>query len=77
MSKRENTLPYAPIGQLIAEATGKRVSKDARVTASNILEEITEKIIHKANLLADHTGRKTIRAKDINLAFNQIKGGLK
>jgi histone H3/H4 len=76
MAKRENILPYAPIGHLIAEATGKRVSNDARKTGAKILEEITEKIIYKANLLADHSGRKTIKAKDINLAFNQSTGDL-
>ncbi|MCA9459066.1 MAG: NFYB/HAP3 family transcription factor subunit [Nanoarchaeota archaeon] len=76
MAKRENILPFAPVGKLIQEASGKRVSKDARVTATQILEEIVAKIIHKANLLAENSGRKTIKAKDINLAFNQIKGDL-
>lgn len=76
MAKRENILPFAPIGALIQEATGKRVSKDAKKTGSDILEELTNKIIHKANLLADNSKRKTIRAKDINLAYNQIKGDL-
>ena len=76
MAKRENLLPFAPIGHLIQEATGKRVSKEAKITAAQILEEATQKIIYKANLLAEHTGRKTIRAKDINLAFNQVKGEL-
>lgn len=76
MAKRENTLPFAPLGKLIQEATGKRVSKDAKETSAKILEELTGKIIHKANLLADNSGRKTIKAKDINLAFQQLKGEL-
>ena len=76
MAKRENILPYAPLGDLIADATGKRVSKDARISAANILEEVTEKIIKKAILLADNSKRKTIKSKDILLAFNQIKGDL-
>jgi histone H3/H4 len=76
MAKRENILPFAPIGQLIQDATGKRVSKEAKITAAQILEDATQKIIHKANLLADHAGRKTVRSKDINLAFNQVKGDL-
>lgn len=75
MVKRKNILPYAPLGNLIQEATGKRVSKDAKITASQILEELTEKIIYKANLLADHSRRKTLKKRDINLAYNQIKGG--
>lgn len=75
MAKRENILPYAPLGRLIQEATGKRVTKDARVAAAQILEELTEKIIYKANLLSDHSGRKTIKSKDIILSHNQIRGG--
>jgi len=76
MAKRENVLPYAPIGKLIQDATGKRVSKDAKVSSAVILEDLTQKLVHKANLLADHSGRKTVRAKDLNLAFQQIKGEL-
>ncbi len=76
MSKRENILPFAPIGKLIQDATGKRVSKEAKITAAQILEDVTQKIIHKANLLSEHAGRKTVRSKDINLAYNQVKGEL-
>ncbi len=74
MSKRENILPYAPIGRLIQEASGKRVSKDARITATQILEDLTEKIVIKAQALAEHSGRKTIKAKDITLAYKQLRG---
>ncbi len=74
MAKRENILPFAPIGTLIQETTGKRVAKEAKVTAANLLEELTEKIVKKANLLAEHSGRKTIKSKDITLAYKQIRG---
>ncbi|MFW6233701.1 MAG: histone family protein [Nanoarchaeota archaeon] len=77
MAKRENILPYAPIGNLISKNTGKRVSKEARKTATQILEELTQRIIKKAVLLAENSGRKTLQEKDILLAFNQLKGGLK
>lgn len=77
MTKRSNVLPYSPVGKIIQDATGKRVSKDAKETATKILEEITEKVVHKANLLAEHSGRKTIKDKDIELAFMQLKGDLK
>lgn len=76
MAKRENILPFAPIGALIVDATGKRVAKEAKTTAAKILEDLTEKIIHKANLLAEHNNRKTIKAKDIILSFNQLRGNL-
>ncbi len=76
MAKRENILPYAPLGRLIQDATGKRVAQEAKETAARILEEVTEKIVHKAQLLADHSGRKTIKGKDILLAYNQVKRDL-
>lgn len=75
MTKRENILPYSPLGELIAEATGKRVSKDAKESAAKILEELTDKIVRKANMLAEHNGRKTIKARDISLAYSQINRG--
>ena len=74
MAKRENILPYAVLGQLIGEATGKRVSDTARVAAERILDELTEKIMKKAILLADHSGRKTVKSKDIALAYKQVRG---
>lgn len=73
MAKRENILPFAPLGKFIQEATGKRVSQDAKETSAKILEELTEQIVKKAVLLADHSGRKTIKAKDIELAYKQLK----
>lgn len=76
MAKRENILPYAPLGVLIQDATGKRVAKEAKVAAAQILEELTDQIVHKSQLLADHSGRKTIRGKDILLAYSQLKGKL-
>jgi len=76
MAKRENILPFAPLGVLIKEASGKRVSDNAKITAAKILEELTGKIIHKANLLAQNSNRKTIKTKDINLAFLQLKENL-
>lgn len=76
MTKRQNILPFAPLGKLIQEASGKRVSKDAKETSARILEELTGKIIYKANLLAENAGRKTIKDKDIYLAYQQLKGDL-
>ncbi len=76
MAKRENILPYAPIGVLIQEATGKRVSANAKVTAAEILEDLTGKIIKKAVLLAENSGRKTVKSKDIILAYSQLRGEL-
>jgi histone H3/H4 len=74
MVKRENILPFSPLGDLMADNTGKRISADAKKTAAKILEDLTERIIHKANLLAENSGRKTIKAKDLTLAYKQLGG---
>lgn len=76
MVKRKNILPYLTIGTLIYDATGKRVSRDAREVGSDILEEVAEKIIRKAVLIAENSNRKTVKDKDIQLAYNQIKNTL-
>jgi histone H3/H4 len=73
MAKRENILPYAPLGAFMAEVSGKRISKDAKETAAQLLEEKTAEIVMKAQLLAEHSGRKTIKGKDILLAYQQLK----
>jgi len=76
MAKRKNIIPYLTIGTLIQEATGRRVSKDARETGADILEQVTEKILKKAVMLVEHSGRKTVKGKDILLAFKQVKEDL-
>ncbi|MCA9486501.1 MAG: NFYB/HAP3 family transcription factor subunit [Candidatus Woesearchaeota archaeon] len=70
---RENLLPYSILGEIIQEAAGKRVSRDAREGAAQILEELAAKIVRKAVLLSENAGRKTLKAKDIQLAYQQIK----
>jgi histone H3/H4 len=76
MAKRENILPLISLGDIISKASGKRVSDGARKAAEKILEELTSKIVYKANLLAENSNRKTIKAKDVSLAYLQLKGGL-
>ena len=73
MAKRENILPYAPLGEIIHQATGKRVSKEAKVAAEKILDEVAGKVVYKANLLAQNSNRKTIKGKDVSLAYQQVK----
>lgn len=72
---RENILPYAPIAEIIRENSGKRVTDEATKRAAQVLEELCHKIMMKANMLAENAGRKTVKDKDILLAYRQIKGG--
>jgi histone H3/H4 len=65
-------LPIAPIGRIIKNAGGKRVSEDAKEALANFLEEYGEDISTKALLLAKHAKRVTVLASDIEMATKQI-----
>ena len=72
MSKRENTLPYSPIGQFLQEETQKRISHSAKVEVEKVLDEMCEKIITLANTLCEHSKRSTLKGQDIELAYKQL-----
>lgn len=63
------TLPVAPVDRIarldIAERF--RVSQDARVALAGVLEEKAAEIAAGARQLAEHAGRRTIQAEDIDL----------
>ena len=65
-------LPLAPIGRIIKNAGGLRVSKDAEDTLRKVLEQCGEDISLQAVKLAKHAGRVTVKASDIEMAAKQI-----
>lgn len=65
-------LPIAPIGRIIKNAGGQRVSEGAEEALEKVLEQWAEEVAMQAVKLAKHAGRKTIKASDIELAVNEV-----
>jgi len=61
-------LPLAAMEKIMRAAGANRVSEDAKTALKDVLEDIGQEIAAKANQLAIHSGRKTIKASDIKLA---------
>jgi histone H3/H4 len=72
-SKKDRIIPVAPIDRLIRKAGAGRVSDKGAERLAQILEEVGEYLSKIAFELTEHTGRKTITDKDIDLAYKQWK----
>ncbi|MFW9975897.1 MAG: histone [Candidatus Thorarchaeota archaeon] len=70
-SRKERIIPVAPIDRLIRKAGAGRVSDKGAEKLATILEEVGETLARRAFEITEHTGRKTITDKDIELAYKQ------
>ena len=61
-------IPIAPIKRIL-KSTNLRVSDDAAAELEKILATFAKDIADDAAKMATHAGRKTITAKDIELAI--------
>ncbi|OED30104.1 histone family protein [Methanosphaera sp. WGK6] len=61
------TLPIAPIGRILSNAGAPRATKNAKIELSKVLTELGNDIAAEAVKIAKHSGRKTVKASDIEL----------
>ncbi|MBS3112569.1 histone family protein [Candidatus Woesearchaeota archaeon] len=64
----QKLLPLAAMEKLLKNAGAERVSESAKVALKEMIEEIGDEIGGHAVKLAQHAGRKTVKAKDVKLA---------
>ena len=67
----ERVIPIAPLDRLIRKANAERVSESAAKVLGVILEELGKEIAIRANDLAKHANRTTVKDADIRLAYKQ------
>jgi len=67
-----NEIKVAPMHKLIKRAGAERVSEESALALGKALEEIGVKVAGDAIALARHTGRKTVKARDIEFAAKKF-----
>jgi DNA-binding protein len=71
---KELEIAVAPMHRLCKKTGADRVSEAAAEELAKVLEEIGIKIAKEALDYAMHSGRKTIKAKDIEIATRKVIG---
>ena len=65
-------IKVAPMHKLIKRAGAERVSNEAAISLGKALDKIGVKIAKEAIDYAHHARRKTVKAKDIEIAVEKI-----
>ena len=66
-------LPIAPIGRIIKNAGAQRVSLEAEEALAKYLEDEGNMIAKEAIKIAKHSGKKTVKGRDIKFVQTVIK----
>ncbi len=69
---KERIIPTAPIERVIRAAGAHRVSATASAALANHLEEYGIELAKRANSLAIHAKRTTVKGEDIEEALKQL-----
>jgi histone H3/H4 len=69
-----NEIKVAPMHKLIKRAGEGtvRVSEESAIALGSVLEEIGIKVAKEAIVFARHSGRKTVKEKDIEIAAQKV-----
>ena len=66
---KDGILPLAAMEKIMKKNGANRVSADAKEALRDALEDSGRKVAERANQIAKHAGRTTIKAEDIKLAL--------
>ncbi|MBN2335941.1 NFYB/HAP3 family transcription factor subunit [Candidatus Bathyarchaeota archaeon] len=71
-NRMPDEIKVAPMHKLIKKAGAERVSEESAVALGIALEEIGVKVAREAIDYARHAGRKTVKARDIEIAAKKV-----
>ena len=71
-NRMPSEIKVAPMHKLIKRAGADRVSEESAVALGLALEEIGVKMAREAIDYAKHAGRKTVKARDIEIAAKKV-----
>lgn len=69
-----NEIKVAPMHKLIKRAGAARVSEESAMALGDVLEKIGLQVAKEAIDYAHHAGRKTVKARDIEIAVDKALG---
>jgi histone H3/H4 len=64
----KHAIPLAAMERILKNSGAYRVSEESKVALRQVIEDIAMEIGEESVRLANHAGRKTVKAEDIRLA---------